>query len=45
MWALQVLLGQYSGSSDIVNVTSVAGRAAPELEPLIGACSLTQQLS
>ena len=32
----QVLLGQHSGRRDIVNTTSVAGRSAPELEPLIG---------
>lgn len=33
-----MLLGQHSGSDDIVDVTSVAGRSAPELEPLMGAC-------
>ena len=34
----QVLLGQHSGSDDIVDVTSVAGRPTPEVEPLMGAC-------
>ncbi len=34
---MQVLLGQHSGSDDIITCTPMAGRTAPELEPLVGA--------
>ena len=33
---MQLLLGQYSASKDIVVLTAMAGRPTVELEPLVG---------